>query len=146
MKEEVLTASVLNYDSVNVGDNTYATIESVNAVTKSVHLKISEFVKGVLTLEHMADHPLKVIPPKLTQIGKQIKVRVFAIENRTILFTKKDNLMKEKVPIYSNPASLGKGDKVYGVVVGQTEYGFVLRSFGGVKGLLTFDDIKKSSS
>jgi ribosomal protein S1 len=146
MKEEVLTASVLNYDSVNVGDNTYATIESVNAVTKSVHLKISEFVKGVLTLEHMADHPLKVIPPKLTQIGKQIKVRVFAIENRTILFTKKDTLMKEKVPIYSNPASLGKGDKVYGVVVGQTEYGFVLRSFGGVKGLLTFDDIKKSSS
>ena len=146
MKEEVLTASVLNYDSVNVGDNTYATIESVNAVTKSVHLKISEFVKGVLTLEHMADHPLKVIPPKLTQIGKQIKVRVFAIENRTILFTKKDTLMKEKVPIYFNPASLGKGDKVYGVVVGQTEYGFVLRSFGGVKGLLTFDDIKKSSS
>lgn len=146
MKEEVLTASVLNYDSVNVGDNTYATIESVNAVTKSVHLKISEFVKGVLTLEHMADHPLKVIPPKLTQIGKQIKVRVFAIENRTILFTKKDTLMKEKVPIYSNPASLGKGDKVYGVVVGQSEYGFVLRSFGGVKGLLTFDDIKKSSS
>jgi ribosomal protein S1 len=146
MKEEVLTASVLNYDSVNVGDNTYATIESVNAVTKSVHLKISEFVKGVLTLEHMADHPLKVIPPKLTQIGKQIKVRVFAIDNRTILFTKKDTLMKEKVPIYSNPASLGKGDKVYGVVVGQTEYGFVLRSFGGVKGLLTFDDIKKSSS
>jgi ribosomal protein S1 len=66
MKEEVLTASVLNYDSVHVGDNTYATIESVNAVTKSVHLKISEFVKGVLTLEHMADHPLKVIPPKLT--------------------------------------------------------------------------------
>jgi ribosomal protein S1 len=146
MKEEVLTASVLNYDSVNVGDNTYATIESVNAVTKSVHLKISEFVKGVLTLEHMADHPLKVIPPKLTQIGKQIKVRVFAIENRNILFTKKDTLMKEKVPIYSNPASLGKGDKVYGVVVGQSEYGFVLRSFGGVKGLLTFDDIKKSSS
>jgi ribosomal protein S1 len=146
MKEEVLTASVLNYDSVNVGDNTYATIESVNAVTKSVHLKISEFVKGVLTLEHMADHPLKMIPPKLTQIGKQIKVRVFAIENRNILFTKKDTLMKEKVPIYSNPASLGKGDKVYGVVVGQSEYGFVLRSFGGVKGLLTFDDIKKSSS
>jgi len=146
MKEEVLTASVLNYDSVNVGDNTYATIESVNAVTKSVHLKISEFVKGVLTLEHMADYPLKVIPPKLTQIGKQIKVRVFAIENRNILFTKKDTLMKEKVPIYSNPASLGNGDKVYGVVVGQSEYGFVLRSFGGVKGLLTFDDIKKSSS
>ena len=66
MKEEVLTASVLDYDSVNVGDITYATIESVNAVNKQVSLKISEFVKGVLTLEHMADHPLKVVPPKLT--------------------------------------------------------------------------------
>lgn len=146
MKEEVLTAAALNYDSIKVGDVTYATIESVDAVKKQVNLKISEFVKGVLTLEHMADHPLKVIPPKLTQVDKQIKVRIFAIENRTVLFTKKDTLMKEKVPIYDSPADLEKGDKVYGVVVGQTEYGFVLRSFGGVKGLLTFDEIKRSHS
>lgn len=146
MKEEVLTASALDYDSINVGDITYATIESVNQATKQVTLKISEFVKGVLSIEHMADHPLKVIPPKLAQVGKQIKVRVFAIENRSVIFTKKDTFMKEKVPIYGSPVELGKGDKVYGVVVGQTEYGFVLRSFGGVKGLLTFDEIKRSSS
>lgn len=146
MKEEVLTAATLNYDSIKVGDVTYATIEGVDAVKKQVTLKISEFVKGVITLEHMADHPLKVIPPKLTQVDKQIKVRVFAIENRTVLFTKKDTLMKDKVPIYGSPVELEKGDKVYGVVVGQTEYGFVLRSFGGVKGLLTFDEIKRSHS
>lgn len=31
-------------------------------------------------------------------------------------------------------------------MVGQTEYGFVIKTFGGIKGLLTFDEIKKSSS
>lgn len=29
-----------------------------------------------------------------------------------------------------------------GVVVGQTEFGFVVRSFGNLKGLLTLEDVK----
>ena len=54
--------------------------------------------------------------------------------------------MKDKCTVFTSPSAVSKGDKVYGVVVGSSEYGLVLRSFGGVKGLLTFDDIKKSSS
>lgn len=80
MKEDVLSASALDYDSLKVGDTTYATIDSVNSQTKCLTLKISDFVKGILPLEHMAEHPLKVIPPKLTEIGKQIKVRIFSID------------------------------------------------------------------
>jgi ribosomal protein S1 len=146
MREDVLNAKALNYESVQIGDVLYAAIDGVNTATKVITLKVSEFVKGVLPLEHMADHPLKVIPPKLTEVGKQIKVRVFAIDNRTIIFTKKDTFLKEKCPVFSSPAEIGKGEKLYGVVVGQTEYGFVVKSFGGVKGLLTFEEIKKSTS
>lgn len=62
----MLGATALNYDSLKVGDVTFATIEQVNEATKIISLKISEFVKGILTIEHMADHPIKVLPPKLT--------------------------------------------------------------------------------
>lgn len=50
----------------------------------------------------MADYPVKVIPPKFAQVGKQIKVRVFAIDERSVTFTKKDSLMKHDVPIYKS--------------------------------------------
>lgn len=145
MKTDLLEAPVMDYESVTVGDTVFATIETVNEQTKTVSLKINDFVRGLLTIEHMADHPLKVIPPKLAQVGKQIKVRVFAIENRTLLFTKKDTLMKEKTPVYQNAAEVVQGNKVMGVVVGQVEHGFVIRTFGGIKGLLTLDEIKKST-
>ena len=36
----------------------------VESETKTVYLALNEFVKGVLTVEHMADYPIKVIPPK----------------------------------------------------------------------------------
>ena len=62
-----------------------------------------------------------------------------------MIFTKKDTLLKDKCTVFTSPRDAKKGDKVYAVVVGKTEFGFVVRSFGGVKGLLTFDDIKKSS-
>jgi hypothetical protein len=64
----------------------------------------------------MADHPVKVVPPKLASIGKSIKVRVFSIENRNILFTKKDSLMKEKTPIYTDTDLVKQGNKIVGLV------------------------------
>ena len=70
MREDVISAAVLDYDSLKIGEVVYATIDAVNAQTKSITLKLSDFVKGILSLEHMADYPLKVIPPKLTEIGK----------------------------------------------------------------------------
>lgn len=50
----------------------------------------------------MADHPVKVMPPKYKQIGKEIKVRVFSVnsEDRCIEFTKKETFFKTKTPVY----------------------------------------------
>jgi hypothetical protein len=50
----------------------------------------------------MADFPIKVIPPKMKQIGKEIKVRVFYVdsEDRDLEFTKKETLLKAKTPVY----------------------------------------------
>lgn len=100
MRKETVGSAALDYGSIEVGQFVNGTIESVNEVRKTVCLRLNEFVKGTLRLEHMADYATKTIPPKFTQIEKQIKVRVFSVEGRTILFTKKDSLMKHDVPIY----------------------------------------------
>lgn len=57
-------------------------------------------MKGNLHIEHMSDKPMKTIPPKLSDIGKEIKVRIFEINasKRFIEFTKKDSFLKEDCP------------------------------------------------
>mmetsp|Transcript_3298 Transcript_3298/g.3862 ORF Transcript_3298/g.3862 Transcript_3298/m.3862 type:complete len:324 (-) Transcript_3298:297-1268(-) len=146
MLPQVVQAESLDYKTLTVGAIHQATIEKVitDEANKRVILKIGDFVKGVLSLDHMADHPLKVIPPKFTQIGKQIKVRVFSVNQlrRAVELTKKDTLMKESVPIATSYNDVRPGTAVYGVVVGETEHGFVIKSFAGLKGLLRHDDVK----
>ena len=117
-----------------------------NEAVKRVVFKLGDFVKGTLTLDHMADHPLKVIPPKFSQVGKEMKVRVFSVDGRRVELTKKDSLMKDRVPIYGSLSDLRPGMQVYGVVVGRTEHGFVVKTFNGLKGLLKHDDVKENSS
>lgn len=93
----------------------------------------------------MGDKPHKHIPSKLQDVGKEITVRVLSVDNRSLEFTKKDELMKEDTPIYQSYKEVKKGDKIVGVVVSKTEHGYVLRTFGGIKGLLTFDDVKEKT-
>lgn len=146
MRSQIVNSAALDYSSIEIGQFVNATIDSVNEVKKTVTLSLNDFVKGTLRLEHMADYPVKVIPPKFTQTGKQIKVRVFSLDERSLLFTKKDSLMKHDVPLYSTLKSVKKGDKIIGVVVAQNEHGHIIKSFGEVKGLLTFADIKENQS
>lgn len=101
MRSQIVNSAALDYSSIEIGQFVNATIDSVNEVKKTVTLSMNDFVKGTLRLEHMADYPVKVIPPKFTQTGKQIKVRVFSLDERSLLFTKKDSLMKHDVPLYS---------------------------------------------
>ena len=57
-------------------------------------------MKGNLHIEHMSDKPMKTIPPKLIDIGKEIKVRIFELNpsKRFLEFTKKDSFLKEDCP------------------------------------------------
>ena len=97
MRNQIVNSPALDYSRIEIGQFVNATIVSINEVKKIVTLSLNDFVKGVLRLEHMADYPVKVIPPKFTQVGKQIKVRVFSLEDRSLVFTKKDSLMKHDV-------------------------------------------------
>ena len=68
MLPKIVQSESLDYKTITVGDFHQAQIEQVisdDPSNKRIVLKIGDFVKGVLALEHMADHPLKVIPPKL---------------------------------------------------------------------------------
>ena len=64
MKSNIINSLAVDYNSLEIGQFVNATIESVNESKKTVYLALNEFVKGVLTVEHMADYPIKVIPPK----------------------------------------------------------------------------------
>lgn len=54
--------------------------------------------------------------------------------------------MKHDVPIHKAQKAVKKGDKVVGVIVAQNEHGFIVKSFGDIKGLLTFADVKENQS
>lgn len=71
-------------------------------------------------------------------------MRVFDIESRQVIFTKKDSLMKHDIPIYNSLKKISKGAEVHGVIVAQNEHGFIVKSFGEVKGLLSFSDVKQN--
>ena len=66
MREDVVGTMALNYDQITCGMYVNATIDEVNSKDHYVVLKVNDFVKGRLYIEHMADLPLKVLPPKLT--------------------------------------------------------------------------------
>ena len=70
-------------------------------------------------------------------------MRVFSVEGRSVTLTKKDSLMKEKVQVYGSMAEVSPGSSITGLVVASTEHGFVIRTFGGLKGLLRHDDVKE---
>ena len=147
-RDSVLTSKSLNYDMIKPGDFFDAKIEKVDQNHQSVSLSINQFVKGKLNIEHMADNALKVVPPKFTEVGKEIRVRVLNVNSskRTLEFTKKDSLFKPDAPVYNSYKEVKKGDKIVGVVVAEAEHGYVLTSFGNVKGLLTFEDVKAKLS
>lgn len=104
MKEDIVGTVALNYDSLVCGQVLAGIIDEVNIQGRYVVIKVNDFVKGRLYIEHMADLPLKTIPPKLTQIGKYAKVRVFYVDlkSRYVEFTKKETLLKEKTPVYQS--------------------------------------------
>lgn len=144
LKKSILDTLSLNYAMIQVGQYVKAKIEKVNTDKMFVTLAVNEFVKGNLHLEQMADNPIKVMPPKFTEVGKEINVRVWSVNpsKRTMEFTKKDALMKDDIPVFKSYKEVKKGDKVHCVVVSECEHGLVVKSFGSIKGLLTFEDIK----
>ena len=93
----------------------------------------------------MADNAIKQMPPKFLEVGKDIRVRVLSVNpsKRSLEFTKKDSLMKDDAPVYQSYKEVRQGDKMVGVVVAHKEHGYVVRSFGNIKGLLNFDDVEE---
>ena len=93
----------------------------------------------------MADNAIKQMPPKFLEVGKDIRVRVLSVNpsKRSLEFTKKDSLMKDDTPVYQSYKEIKRGDKLVGVIVAQNEHGYVIRSFGGLKGMLNFADVEE---
>jgi len=138
----------LSYHNVEVGEFYQAKVTKIHPVKGYITLSINSFVKGHLHIEQMADNALKVMPPKFLEVGKEIRVRVFSVDagKRSVVFTKKDTLMKDDTPVFKSYRDVKKGQKVIGVIVAETEHGYVVKSFGNLKGLLTFEDVQSKLS
>ena len=52
--------------------------------------------------------------------------------------------MKDSVPVYTSLSDVRPGMKLQGLVVAKTDHGYVVRSFGGLKGLLKHEDVKEN--
>lgn len=144
IKDELLKQDHMNYHMIKAGAFLDAKIEKVNKEQNFIVLSINDYLKGNLYLEHMSDNPIKIMPPKFTETGKTIRVRVLSVDvpKRFIEFTKKDSFMKDDAPVFQSYRELKKGDKVICNVVGHVEHGLVVKSFGNIKGLITYEDIK----
>ena len=46
--------------------------------------------------------------------------------------------MKDKAPVYGSITEVRQGSKILGIVAGEADHGYVIKTFGGLKGLLTF--------
>ena len=102
IRQSVLKAEAINFDTIKVGQFFQAVIEKVVPEKSYVQLSINGFVKGNLHIEHMADTAIKQMPPKFQEVGKDIRVRVLSVNmsKRSLEFTKKDSLMKEDAPVF----------------------------------------------
>jgi len=148
IRASVLASQSLSYHNIEVGQYYQATVSKFHPEKKYITLTINSFVKGHLHIEHMADNALKVMPPKFLGIGKELRVRVLSVDpgKRALVFTKKDTLMKDDAPVFSSYKEVKKGQKVIGVVVAEKEHGYVIKTFGDIKGLLTFEDVQSKLS
>jgi predicted RNA-binding protein with RPS1 domain len=147
IRESLLKTESLSFDTLKVGQFFQAVIEKVVLEKNYIQLSINGFVKGNLHIEHMADNAIKQMPPKFLEVGKDIRVRVLSVNpsKRSLEFTKKDSLMKEDAPVFQSYKDIKRGEKLVGVVVAQNTFGYVITTFGNIKGLLNFDDIEEKS-
>ena len=145
MRQSLLKTDTLSFDTVKVGQFFQAVIEKIVPEKNYIQLSINNFVKGNLHIEHMADNAIKQMPPKFLEVGKDIRVRVLSVNpsKRSLEFTKKDSLMKEDAPVYQSYKEVKNGDKLVGVIVALNAHGYVITSFGSIKGLLNFEDVEE---
>ena len=145
IRQSLLKAEAISFETIKVGQFFQAVIEKVVAEKSYVQLSINNFVKGNLHIEHMADTAIKQMPPKFQEVGKDIRVRVLSVNmsKRSLEFTKKDSLMKEDAPVYQSYKEVRKGDKLMGVIVSKNDFGYVVASFGSIKGMINFEDVEE---
>jgi ribosomal protein S1 len=84
---------------------------------------------------------------KLQKIGKQIKAKVYSVskEKKIVELTMKPTFMKKKeeyLMIDDEEAQPGK--KFYGMIVGNNEFGYIIKFFNGILGFLQLKDVEES--
>jgi ribosomal protein S1 len=111
LKDSLLGQQVLNYHQIKAGQFLKAKVAKAHPEKGLVVLQVNDFIQGHLHLEHMADQPIRVIPPKLLEQGRETTVRVLKVNasERFIEFTKKDSLMKEDVPVVASFKEVKQG-------------------------------------
>ena len=76
-RANLVASEVINYATIKPGQYVTGKVHEVLKDKDCLKIKISDFVYGYLHLEHMGENPLKSIPPKFAEVGRELKLRVF---------------------------------------------------------------------
>ena len=134
----------MSYEDIKVGQ--YLDTKIVKVMDDKIKVRLNRKIVGNLSIEQIQDQPTKQIPMKYQEVGKEIKVRVLSIdlERNWMEVTRKAALMQEKCPVYTSHKEVTIGDEFVGTVVAENQFGYIVKGFGQLKGLLTFDDLSKA--
>ena len=129
----VVTAPVLSYSDLSVGQKTVGTVK---ALSKSgVVVSIGPNVQALCPLVHLHDAPRKAVNEKEFKVGDKFPCRVLHASSSKCHVTRKPALMKVKSPV-SSP-SVPPNTVAKGTVTAVSAKGVAVTFFGRVYGFCT---------
>jgi rRNA biogenesis protein RRP5 len=164
----VINQPYLSYEDIRVGDMVQGEIMMSNE-SFGLKIKLSENIKGICPLLHMADMPLKTLKAARYLPGKQMKFRVLKVDAKAkkLVLTHKQSMVKSDLPLitsYEQAVRLlypfgGKKKReendisdssafqavfAYGFVTSARDFGVIVEFFDGVHGLCSIKELRKS--
>lgn len=138
---------VLSWDTIKGGITVEGTIREIVEDNYLV-VDINEHIFGRVHKMHLADAPIKRINKKFkNSIGKKMTFKTWkAIGDKEILeLTMKESIVKEKVfvPKDIDDPRIKNGVKLSGVLVAQTDLGYIIEYYNDLRGFLPFESLEK---
>nr|XP_008104790.1 PREDICTED: protein RRP5 homolog isoform X2 [Anolis carolinensis] len=140
LKQNIMDAPFLKYQDIHPGQVLEGTILTLKPF--GMHVKLTEYIKGLVPCLHLADVPLKQ-PEKKYSEGASVKCRVLVSipEARKIVLTLKKTLVNSKLPILASYEDAKPGLITHGFVVCAREFGCIVKFYNDIKGLVPKNEL-----
>ncbi|XP_060624305.2 protein RRP5 homolog isoform X1 [Anolis sagrei] len=140
LKQTIMDAPFLKYQDIRPGQVLEGTVLTLKPF--GMHVKVTEYIKGLVPCLHLADVRLKQ-PEKKYSEGASVKCRVLVsdAEARKIVLTLKKTLVNSKLPILASYEDAKPGLITHGFVVCAREFGCIVKFYNDIKGLVPKNEL-----